>query len=308
MAAIHDGLTVTECSNFWNAVNTCRLALGGGTGEPVYSWAARIANLDGSTIGTTTSNAVRNFVAGLYTDGIAYKMVVVNPIAPDNLTAARVPVIWQAGLNVWTNVNYAASNLTVNGLAGTLTTKYLNTSISPLALNNASMRGFTSNSAGINILIHNVPFATNVHDFATTGTAANSIFGIEYPAAGTYNYYAWKFVNSGTDFVSVSAPSTNFATFASGNRTANNAIALYWVTNGVHAVAVSGTGAQTGNVATMTNLVLGAFWNTGANAAQSFSNRRISFVSVNSGLTQTQSSNLYVRVNAMRIALGGGNL
>jgi hypothetical protein len=309
MAAIHEGLTVTECSNFWNAIKTCRQSLGGGTGEPVHNWAARIANLNGSTISSTTSNAVRDFVAGLYTDGLAYKMVAVNPIAPDNLTAAATPIIWQGGYNTWSNVNYAASNLNVNGLAGTGETKYLDTRVNIAGLNTTGMRGFLNTSAGASVLVSQINTFSNSHIWGVLGTAASSFFGI-VPCDPSTNYsaFVFKYDNPGTDSVVARGPVTNFTTFATASRTAANALALYFVTNGVHHLAVAGTGNQTGSTATMTNMVLGGYWSESVPAVGAgFSPYRASFAAVHAGLTQTQASNLWTRVNAMRTAMGGGN-
>ncbi len=82
-------------------------------------------------------------------------------------------------------------------------------------------------------------------------------------------------------------------------------MALYWVTNQVHNIATNTTSVQTGSSATITNLY--AFANHPAGGVPgSFSDRTASFVALHSGLTQTESSNLWYRVAILRTNLGGG--
>jgi hypothetical protein len=306
LVMFHETFTQTESSNFWILAKACRECLGGGTGDPVHDWANRITVYGGSAISSTTSNANRTFLSSLDDNALLYKMCVVNTIPPDNIIAVQMPLIAQAGRELWLNTAFGASNLTVNGIAGDGATKFMNTGISPVAMNSALTRGFSSTSVGLSILVSQITSITNTHVWGGGGTAANGFWGLQPCDTSTnYIFYAWKFVNSGTDFVAARGPVTNFTTFASGNRTAANAIALYWVTNGVHALAVNGTGNQTGSSATFTNILLSASWNLTAAAA--FSPYRVSFASVHSGLTQTESSNLWVAVTALRTALGGGN-
>ncbi len=301
-AMLHDGLTQTESSNVWWAVKTCRECLGGGSGDPVHNWANKVVVGGGAAVSTTSSNALRTFYSGLNTDSLLYRLVVVNPYAPDNLTAARTPVHWKSGHMIWTNVAFGESNLTVNGLAGNLTTKYLGTGLNPVAINYG---GFSSISAGMTIQTFNIPASASLHDFAVNGTAANSLFSMANNS-GTLNFYCWKFITVNTEFLARAAPSTTWAGYLSGNRTAANAIRLDWVTNGVHNIATNGTGVQTGSTASMTNMYAHANSQPGLVPA-SFSDHTISFIALHPGLTQTESSNLWVRVNAMRTAFGGGN-
>jgi hypothetical protein len=101
------------------------------------------------------------------------------------------------------------------------------------------------------------------------------------------------------------APVGTWAGWISGNRTASNAAALYWVTNNVFNIATNTTTTQTGSTQTITNLY--AFANHPAGGVPgSFSDRTASFVAIHNGLTQTDSSNLWYRVATLRTNLGGG--
>lgn len=302
MACVHDGFTETESSNFWWAVKTCRESLGGGTGDNVHDWNMKIVQAGGANVSTTTSNALRTFYSGLDTDGLLYDMSVVNPYPPDNLTACRIPFIWQAGVPIWTNFNFAETNVSVNGITGNLTNKSFGTGIKPDSITN---RAFSSTSAGISLLIYNIPASGNVYDFGMGGTVASSQFAL-LNTAGSLKFYCWKFVNVNQDFVTIAAPSpgATFAGFLSGNRTAATAIRLDWVTNGVHNIATNGAGTQTGSTSTLTNGMAMAF--NVNNVVSSWSDHTVSFLAIHNGLTQTKSSNLWVRVNTLRTSFGGG--
>lgn len=301
-ALVHFPFTETKSSNVWWALKTCRECLGGGVGDPVKDWSRRLVELGGPTISTTSSNALRTFYSGLANDNLIKNMVVANCFLPDNLFAARTPFIWQNGNQVWTNVAFAESNLTVNGLQGNATSKYLGTGITPTII----VPPFTSISAGSSVLTFAVPSAS-VHDLSGTGTAANSIFATPVNNSGTLNFFCFKFVTVNTEFLAIAAPSpgATWAGYLSGNRTAANAIRLDWVTNGVHNIATNGTGTQTGSTATITNMY--AFANHPAGGTPgNFSGHTISYLSVHSGLTQTQSSNQSWHVLNLRTNLGGG--
>lgn len=304
MAMVHDGFTAAESATLWPLFRACRETLGGGTGDNIHDWNRRIVNAGGANISTTTSNAMRTFYAGLDTDDNLYSMVAVNAYVPDSLTAARTPIIWQAGSQYWTNFNFGETNVSVNGLTGDGSTKYLSTGLNPVIMTN---RGISATSAGVSVLIYNVPASSTGHILSGTGTAANSIFASPINNAGALQFFCWKFVTVNTEFVSRTAPSpgATWEGYLSGNRTAATAIRLDWVTNGVHNVSTNGTGTQTGSSATITNMY--AFANHPAGGTPgNFSDLTISFIAVHNGRTQTQSSNLWNRVFDLRTALGGG--
>jgi len=302
-AVVHNGLSESQTSNLWVALKACRECLGGGTGDQIHDYATRVTTYGGSAISVGTSNALRDFRIGLDTDGLLYNMVVVNCYVPDNLVAVRLPLIYQNGFELWTNNAFAASNLTVNGLTGDGTTKFLGTAINPTTV---VQGGFSDTSAGMTILNFLAPTSSGDHEFAVNGTAANSLFSL-LNESGVLKFYCWKFVTVNTEFVAITAPSpgATWPGYLSGNRTAANAIRLDWVTNSVWNIATNGTGNQTGARTSMTNLYAHAISGPGTVAA-SWSDRTISFIALHPGLTTTQSSNLWIRVFNLRTAFGGG--
>lgn len=307
LAVITKGFSQTESSNFWVLARTCREQLGGGTGDPIHDYNRKIVAAGGAAISTTTSNALRTFYAGLDADGILTNMIVVNPYVPDNLVAVRTPVIWQAGDEIWGNVNFGTTNLTVNGLTGNLTDKHLSIGA---RINTITVRsGFSDTSAGMSQLI----YASNLGDgsyveMGVAGSAAN-VFMLLQSFRGNLAFYCWGISTVNANFVTrnTSPLTTNWVGYLSGNRTAGNAIRLDWVNGGggTHAVFTNGTGAQSLNNDTITNLAAHAQF-TLASVANAWSDRTVSYLSVHNGLTQTQSSNQWIRAKNLRTDLGGG--
>jgi len=302
MACLHDGFTEVESSNFWVAVKTCRQALGGGDGDPIWDWARYVTNFGGAAISANTSNALRTFRQGLDTDGLLYKMVAVNALVPDNLTAARMPIVWQAGLQIWTNVLFDATNLTVNGLHGNTNSKYLGTGLNPAGITYA---GYGSGNNGQSLLVYGNTNELSGLDFAGTGTSANSLYGLQI-SSGLLAFFNWKFVGINTNYLQRAAvPAAFWTGYLGGYHTASNAFAVYWVTNSVHNVMTNTTFLMTSGSPTITNLYAFASSAPGL-VASAFSDHTISFMSIQAGLTQTQDSNLWNRVKNMRNSLGGG--
>jgi hypothetical protein len=300
MACVHDGFSQAESSNFWWLVKTCRESLGGGVGDPVQEWSRKVALFGGAAPSTTTSNALRTFYSALDTDGTLYKAVAYNAMVPDSLTACLVPLIWQSGNPIWTNINFGATNLSVNGLQGNGSSKYLQAYVT----NGWNARGWNNNSAGFSVLL-----------WANPDTGGNGIVGSAqatdqmglFSFGGTGLFRCWKTTGVNADFVSASvSPQTNG--WLCGSRTANNAIAMYKARGDqVHTLVTNATGASTAPGAAL--LATGSFafaLNNGGTPA-AYSPATMSFIGFHSGMTQTENSNLYVRVSTLRTALGGGS-
>lgn len=302
-ALVHFPFTETESSNVWWALKTCRECLGGGAGDPVKDWARRLVELGGPTLSTTSSNALHGYYSRMGEANLIKDMVVANCYLPDNLFASRTPLIWQAGNQVWTNVAFGETNLTVDGLKGNGTTKYLGTGITPTIINPP----FSSISAGLSVLTFEIPASAVMQDFSGSGTAASSAFSAPFNNAGILNFFCFKFVTVNTEFLAITAPSpgATWPGYLSGNRTAANAIRLDWVTNQVHNIATNGTGVQTGSTATITNMFAHASSAPGLVPAN-FSDHRISYLAIHAGLSQSQSSNQWTAVANLRTNLGGG--
>lgn len=303
LAIITSGFTQAEDSAFWNLALACRQSLGGGTGDNIHDFNRKVVAFGGAAISTTTSNALRTFYGGLNTDGTLDLMVSVNCVVPDNLIAARVPVIWKAGSEVWTNFNFGATNLSTTGLQGNGTDKYLGTGVTP-----STATRISNTSGGITGLIS-----------ANPGTVPNTIMGGNPVTANvstlliqnlpllSFRFWRNDLVNQNFLQATDPSPGATFTGWISGNRTAADAIAVYIANTGLaHQVFTNATGTQTGTATANTRALL-AWANNNNGTPSGVGNHTMSFVAFHGGMTQTQSSNTYVRVDILRDALGGGS-
>jgi hypothetical protein len=306
LVMVHDGFTQTESSNFWVLAKACRESLGGGTGDPVHDWNRKVVAAGGANVSSTTSNALRIFRSGLDTDGTLYKMAMVNPVPPDSLTAVRVPFIWQAGSEIWGNINFATSNLTVNGLIGDGTSKYFNTGIRP---NTTGFSGMSTTSGGISGMISSNSAAGGraVMLLGSIGTSAQHF--MVYTDSSTTQFRCWDDTTSGTQFVNGTLPGgSNWCGWISGNRIASNDIKIYCASStNAHASIVTGAGANASVIFSGVDMFAWALNNNGSVSATTYCDHRLSFLAMHGGLTETQSSNLFVRASTLRTALGGGS-
>jgi len=302
MACVNDWFTETQSSNLWDAVFRCRSALGGGTGDPIHDWANRVVSNGGAAISTTTSNALRTFRQGLDTDALLYRIIALNAYAPDNLTAARQPLLFQAGNPIWTNTAFGSTNLTVDGLTGDGTTKFLGTGLFPFSLNYG---GFSDTSAGISEIVYANPSTAAKVNLGAVG-ATGFQFSLYAAVTNALNlqFYCWTIATVNANFINVPRQS-NWTGYLSGNRTAANAIAMYGVTNTVFNILTNSATSQTGNNDTQTNSL---FAHALANVAvpAGISDQTVSLLALHSGFTQTQSSNLWNRARDFRNSIGGG--
>lgn len=306
-AAIHDGLSSSESATFSSLIFTLRAALGGGDGNAIQNWAQKVVTNGGAAVSAGTISALKTFYAGLDTDGILPKLVALNIFAPDNLTAARIPLVWRAGNEIWTNNNFVSGDLTTAGLAGNATTKSLATGIIP---NLITWPAFTDTSAGLTALVSvNAGSATD-SAIGSGESAANSQFAL-LPNAGTASNAViriWAF--TGNDNLSAAKPSpgATWAGYLSGNRTASNAIALYAASQAnAHSTLGSNASAKAGAKSNFNTYGMSASALNGVGTVGNWFDGTISVLAVHSGLTSTQSSNFYSRLHTLRTALGGGS-
>lgn len=299
MAMVNDGFTSAESAAFWPLARACRETLGGGTGDPVHDWSVKVTTFGGAEVSTTTSNALRTFLSGLDTDATLYQIVAANAFVPDNLTAARVPIIWQGGNIIWSNVAFGTTNLTVNGLTGNATDKYLQTG---LTNNLVATRGFGTTSAGISLLMYANPDTAGNGLLAVQGSGSQQFSLFSF--AGTALFRCWLSSLVNQNFVTASVGTTTNG-WLSGQRTAANAIALYKArSDTAHTVVTNATGSQTGAV--FANHAQYIFAMNNAGPASAFSAPTISFAAITSGQSQTGNSNLWNRARNLRNDLGGG--
>lgn len=266
------------------------------------AWASQVQIQGGAAPSQTTIDALQTFYDSIRSAGISSKITAVNCVAPDSLTAARVPLIARAGYAIWVNHNFVSGDLTTSGLAGDGSTKYLDTGIIP---NTAT--GLSLNSAGISLMVVTNPGTGNTIDMGVGGPENSSEFALHINAtSATLAFQCWRFINSGQDWIGP-AISASYTGFISGSRTASNALAAYSANTSSPTLTTvgTGTGTQTGAIISTYPMLCWAYNAVGS--ATLFSPKRLSFLAVHSGLTSGETQSLYNAVATMRTSLGGGN-
>lgn len=263
----------------------------------VNEWSNRVVVFGGASPSAGTLTALKTFHMGLNNSNLLAKMVAVNCFVPDNLVAARIPFIRTGGGLQWTNNNFVAGDLTVSGLTGNGSSKYLNTGLLPDKIAPA-----TPTSAGLSVMIA-TPASEAAVAISAMGATGSSGFLIDNWQGGA-GFGCWRWEGA-SDVVSGTVSAT-YAGFLSGSRTAPNAIAAYSV-NSTNAIAVLGSsaGAQTGTQ--FGTYPLTVFANNAAGTINAYSAATLSFAAVHAGLSQAETAALYSLVATLRASLGGGN-
>jgi hypothetical protein len=295
-SAIHAGLTALQTSQLFTNVQALRIALGGGYSDPVTDWANRVVANGGAAPGNTTLNALTNFIAGVQTDNLWPSMAVVNIFAPDSLTAAITPLFRSVGSDPWVNHNFVSGDVSINGLTGNASNKYLDSQVdySILEANNGS-----SFDIGLSIYDYTVVngVVTDMGNFVNGGGVGN---GSVMLIASQSGQAITELNEAFTVRPSVAAPGNGFF---SGNRTANNAEALYFANSGSAFSSIASSSTTTTQTAAAGNAYV--FCVNFAGATQ-FTANTMSFAEMGMGLTSSQAQKLYNRVQTLRTDIGGG--
>lgn len=287
--AIHAGLTSSDAQNLFNLVQAMRTALGGGTMDPVTEWAQRVVVNGGAAPGSTTKTALTTFYNGLYSDGLIGLVGMVNCIVPDSLVATETPLLTCTGNDPWVNHNFVSGDLTVNGIAGNASTKYMDTGFLPTQYPASSQLGtahyvFTVSATGVEM----------------SASTATQFFQVVSKFSDGHAYF---FDNQAG--VVIASPS-GLGGFYAENRTSSTDHRA-WFANSTHGFAQIGS-TDTTTFGSYPGFNVFFLANDGAGTAQQWSSSRVSFGSINFGMNSTQLQNLYNRVQQVRTDLGGGNL
>lgn len=258
-------------------------------------WVTRVVAAGGATPSGATQTALTTFMNGLVTDSIYTSMKGVCCFVPDSLIASITPLIKGTGISPWTNHSFVLGDLSLNGLKGNGSSKYLDTGILPNPT-------FASDNDGA-LTVYNYSASTSgIIDLGCEGSAFNVNSFHLYAPWSDGNIYS-DIYGAGTGRIAVAYPAATG--FVSSNRTASNAHAVYkGSSNFPHSTLVTGSG-----VSDQTRSSTRSVYCFGSNAngtPAGFSNRRMSFAAVHGGLSSGQSANLFTRVHQMRKDLHGG--
>ncbi len=259
--------------------------------EPmVAGWVSRVVAAGGAVPSTATQAALSTFLQAIYGSTLFCKMIFVNCLVPDSLTAALTPLIQAAGSASWTNHNFIAGDLTVNGLIGNGSSKYLDTGATPSPTLEGQLLGMSA-------YVHTYGGGTFLGSAVVT-TYTNAVL---LQVGATVAVYDCPYA-SGTGRVTASGL-TNPTGYISANRTAVNDARIYAASSGV-------AHAQIGVSTTSTSLQVNALnlWAFAGNypTNPTYSSARVSFLAFHRGLTLAESAAFYAAIQALRQNLGGG--
>lgn len=254
-------------------------------------WLARIGTNGGA--GNSTLQASRQAVNGLYlalnSAGLDTLMLTGTAVV-DSLVATLTPLFKVKGADPWVNHNFVQADITINGMLGDGATKYLQTGMFvsdfPAMGNGGATAYCTAATNTVNI------------DFGYLN--GNAGFTLEFDNGGSSFFIAWDTTNG-----ICSGANALWTGYLSGNRTANNLSTLYKANSSVaHTTLATDNTLITIDRVGASEIYAWAVDNAGV--PQFFSDRRISFFMMHSGLTSAQSQTFFNAVQAYRQAVGGG--
>lgn len=260
----------------------------------VLDYAARVATNGGAALSANTLAALDRFTKSLYRAGIRSAMRSVLTLVPDNLTAAITPFIKNTGNDPWTNTGpFVSGDLTVNGLIGNGSTKYLKTGIICSAL---WPSGTTTIEGGYTIYNMTSANAATAELGALSGGGNNYCVFADAAGAGNCNCYYGANLFSAN--ISLFTGCMSFNKLPGPLTDMYKASSTVNFTNFMHSTAVG--------VGTGTTTELYAWANNNNGSPASFSSRRLSFIAVHNGLNYGEAFSFYNAIQNLRIALGGG--
>ena len=269
----------------------------------VVNWQNRVVNGGGPSPSIATLNILNTFYNGLVSNGLDTLMVNVNCFVPDSLQAALTPLIATSGngspsgtnVNSWVNVNFISTDLSVNGLKGNGSTKYLNSGVIPSNCLGAQ-------SAGVTIYNTFSEVSTNVDFGANNGNGNSQIMLIlNYTGPGAF----FDVYSDSSGRINGSAALAGGVGYTSGNRTNSTTSYLYKATSVIAHTSFAGPGG-TNTASAPSRECYFYIYNSAGSPAGTPVAKQFSFAAIHFGLTSAQSSIFFNLIQAMRTSLGGG--
>ena len=279
--SIGDGLTDAEAVNFRTAVQAYQTTLGRSIGTQTVSDADAQAFINAANIvDQVQATAINNLVIGLKADSLWAKMKAIYPVVGGTASAHAVNLKTPGTYNLTfaTGWTHSANGMTPNGSSA-----YADTALNPssaLTLNSTHLSFYSRTNVSASqreIAIY------QAGDNPTMALGTN--FGNEISDHYNYNQRISASIASSTGFyISARTTSTSHKLYKNnttlGTNTSTNVNSL---PNG--------------------NLFIGASNNTTLGVITSYSTKECAFASIGDGLTDTDATNLYTRVNTYQTAL-----
>lgn len=260
----------------------------------IADWARRIV-VNGSIETQAIINAHNTMWGSFVTAGIDSLQIAFLTYSPTGLINATTPVKVGGGNDPWTNTNFLAGDLDINGLKGDGGGKVL-------------VPGFNLAT----LFPDDTKLGYSVYSPQTASSVTNGVIGSSNAAfsnngsllvcqGGTSFFECWNVTGAaGSGFLSVTE---TFSGYYSGNRTAANAMALYHANSVTPFVAVA-TGAGTDG--TRPNVAIAAHGINVIGIGFQLSPLRLSFLSLHQPYTSPQAQAEFNAIQALRTAIGGG--
>lgn len=270
--------------NFVDNLFTCQI------NPVVIDWVWRVQKNGGGTPSRNTVIAANNFYNGIVKNNLLSSIKACCLFCPDSLVSALTPLINlnNCSNDPWTNSSFLSTDLSILGLQGNGSTKYVDTGFTCDKFDSANSAGLTCyNTLGSN---------ANNGDMGIWSSPTN-IMGIYLGYTGTAYLDCW---NSGGG--RISAANSLGTGYFCYNRDSATTSQIYKANSTTpHATIASGTG-QTGIGSLPTGY---SIWMLGQNSNYR-SSRRFSFGAIHSGFTANQSAAFYSLVQSLRQQIGGG--
>ncbi len=274
----------------------------------VVDWANRVIANGGATPSVNTQQVLSTFVQGLTSAGLLYKIVMLNCMVPDSLTACLTPLIRGAGYDLWINHSFVSGDLSINGLTGDGSTKYIDTGFTVLSgFSSAPTQGlgftlYCSNNQGGNT-------ATSQDLLINDTGAANTQTALIIDNVGQA---IWDALDDNVGFGRLIINNPNFVGYFQGSYGTLDGTTTQAIYTGNpnpnigHKVLISTTATTVGFFNTKQPIYFFAGDLNGSPVGGSYTARTHSFMAAHYGMKQAESQTFFNLIQAMRVGLGGG--
>ncbi|MEW6303504.1 MAG: hypothetical protein AB1705_08545 [Verrucomicrobiota bacterium] len=254
-------------------------------------WKRRVTANNGWASGHELA-CVDQLIRGIHNNGLRSKMLSVIPLVAGSIVAATTPIFKDYGSDPWNAVNFVQADLSINGLVGDGSTKYLNTGLVPST-------AFASDNDG-GITLYNTLADNAATADAVVSEGGGLIMGllVSYDPGDAY----WDCYD-GSGGGRITASNASWTGYLSGNRVSATDTKLYRA-NSTTAHAQLATGASNAGARPGDNVFVFCQNTLGWPVAHCV--RRFSFVAFHKGLTSAESALFYQVIQSYRQKLGGG--
>ncbi len=287
-AAVHQGLSSIETSNLLYFVQAFRVELGGGFNDISQDWSQRVIVNSGAAISSNTSNAVNTFCSGVFNNNLILQigLFATSLVVTDNLIAASTPIFRGIGADPWVAHNLVSGDLTINGITGNASNKYLDSGFNPIS----------QTWVGQSCYAYNAP-NTAANGFDEGNFDGVNILGIQAKYLGNTT----TINGSGGGGIVVTSPGNGYY---SDERTGSAVRKAYFAKSGTSWAQIGAT--DTGAFTAYPNTSCFVFGLSSSGTLFVPGNDTISFVSWHTGLSTSDAQNLYNLAQAFRVSEGGG--